>query len=167
VIRLLHRRDQALGSPPAVRRLGKRSDAIVYGAAGVFFIALTIAIAVTFIADSDTSATLWLTLLALLGFGVTSLAFARTSVVISANEPSFVVRNMYKRYEVRWADVSGFEAGTFIGPWVARYVVRDVVARLTNGRKVNCNALHGTRNEVARYVDEMNSELARRHGATG
>lgn len=67
--RPLHRREQALGSPPAVRRLGKRSDAIVYGAAGVFFIALTIAIAVTFIADSDTSATLWLTLLGLLGFG--------------------------------------------------------------------------------------------------
>jgi hypothetical protein len=158
----LHRREQAPGLPSPDRRLGKRSDAFVYGAGGVFFIALTVAIAATVIADSDTSTTLWLTLLLLLVFGVTSLALARTSVVISVNEPFFVVRNMYRRYEVRWSDVSGFEAGTFMGAWVARYDIRNVVARLTDGRKVNCNALHGASSQVAQYVDEMNTELARR-----
>ena len=71
---------------------------------------------------------------------------------------------MYRRYEVRWSDVSGFERGTFFGPWVAPYVVRTVVARLSNGSKLKCNALHGTPDEVGRFLDEMNSELARRWG---
>src|SRR4051795_8866190 len=94
------------GTPPAVRRVHQRRDAIFYGASGVFWIALDIAIAITFLVGSDTSLTLWLVLLCLLWFGVSSLAFARTSVVIRADEP-FVVRNMYRRHEVRWSEVSG------------------------------------------------------------
>jgi hypothetical protein len=152
-----------VGPEPGVRRLGKRSDAFVYGAGGVFFSAFAIFLAIAYVFDSD-DPLVWLTLLIFIGFGITSLAFARVSVLISANEPFFVVRNMYRRYEVRWSDVSGFERGTFFGPLVARYVVRNVVARLSNGRKVNCNALHGTPDEVGRFLDEMNSELARRRG---
>jgi hypothetical protein len=46
-------------------------------------------------------------------------------------------------------------------------VVKSVVAHLSDGRKVNCNALHGTSVEVDRLLHEMNSELARRQADTG
>jgi hypothetical protein len=145
----------------------QRGDAIFYGAGGVFWIALDIAVAITFIGDSDTSLMLWLVLLLLLWFGVSSLAFARTSAVIRADEPFFVVRNMSRRHEVPWSEVSGFERGTFFGPMPGPYAKRSVVARLSDGRKVNCNALHGTPVEVGRLLDEMNSELATRQAGTG
>jgi hypothetical protein len=157
----------ASGPPPAVRRVRHRRDVIFYGVGGAFWIALDIAIAITFIVDSDTSLTLWLVLLALLWFGVSCLAFARTSVVIRAEDPFFVARNMYRRHEIGWSEVSAFETGTFFGPMPGLCAVKSVVARLSDGRKVNCNALHGNPVEVAGLLDDMNSELARRQANTG
>lgn len=39
--------------------------------------------------------------------------------VVGAEKASFVVRNMYRRQEAAWSDVSRFERGTFAGPLVS------------------------------------------------
>jgi Bacterial PH domain len=149
------------------RALRNRSDAVIYGLGGALLIGIAIALAIGYAIDSDASLGVWLAVPALLWFGVSSAAFARTAVVVNADEASFVVRNMYRRHEVPWSEVSGFERDKFSGPLVAApYAVRIVAARLNDGRTVMCQGLHGSPDDVSRFLDEMNSELARRDGKT-
>ncbi|MEA2127868.1 MAG: hypothetical protein QOJ85_759 [Solirubrobacteraceae bacterium] len=145
-----------------VRHLRNRGSALVCGFFGVFFIADAIALAITSAADSDPPISLGscLFVLGLLLFGVWWTRVARTSVVIRADQPSFVLRNMYRRIEVPWSQVSGFEAAW---PYIKRRPPRGwVVAHLKDGSKVPCQGLRGTAKTIGKFLDEMNSELATR-----
>ena len=147
-----------------VRHLRNRGSALVCGFFGVFFVADAIALAITAAADSDPPISLGscLFVLGLLLFGVWWTGIARSSVVIRADQPSFGVRNMYRRIEVPWSQVSGFEA-RWANPKRLQATPRGwVVAHLKDGSKVSCQGLHGTRKTVDKFLDEMNRELAAR-----
>jgi hypothetical protein len=147
-----------------VRHLRNRGSALVCGFFGVFFIADAIALEITSAADSDPPISLGscLFVLGLLLFGVWWTRVARTSVVIRADQPSFVVRNMYRRTEVPWSQVSGFEAA-WANPKKLQTTPRGwVVAHLKDGSKVRCPGLSGPAKTVDKFLDVMNRELATR-----
>ena len=104
-----------------MRCLRNRRDVFFYGFFAVLFIGLTITLAIAFLGDHEADAEIWLVLLAFLWIGISSAAFARTSVRVSADEPSFVVRNSWRRFEVSWSEVAAFERRKVSGPLVVRY----------------------------------------------
>jgi hypothetical protein len=154
------------GSLPArasgVRHLRNRGSALVLGFFGVVFIAAAIALAITSAVDSDPPISLGLcvSVLGILLWGVWWTGDARSSVVIRADQPSFVVRNMYRRIEVPWSQVSGFEAAW--ATYHRRPLQGWVVAHLKDGRKVRCQGLGGSAKAVGMFLDVMNRELATR-----
>jgi hypothetical protein len=145
-----------------VRHLRNRVNALVLGVLGVFLIGMTIALAITSVADSDLpiSPGLCVFVLGMFLLGVWWTGVALSSVVIRAGQPSFGVRNMYRRVEVPWSQVSGFEAAWAKPKGRAKPQGGWVVANLKDGRKVRCSGLSGSAKAVGKFLDVMNRELA-------
>ena len=163
LISVLNRSEWLPARASGVRHLRNRANALVLGFLGVFLIASAIAVAIVSVADSTSvSPGSWVSLLGFLLLGVWWTGVARSSVVIRADQPSFVVRNMYRRTEVPWSQVSGFEAA-WANPKKLQTTPRGwVVAHLKDGSKVRCQGLIGSAKTVGKFLDVMNRELATR-----
>ena len=101
----------------------------------------------------------WLLIIGMCLLAICLLLYSRAAVIVRPASDKFIVRNMFRSYEVRWTSVRRFAPGTFRSVVTKGYRDAVVVAELNDGTRLNCLGLNGVKRR-ARWVDELNRELA-------